>query len=113
MNEKKIEEFYEEMGQLIHDARIKKNYSQAKIAEEIGLSRASIVNIEKGRQRTPLHQLYTFAQILEIDVAELMPKYDPDLLKHFKRKKSRQVEKGNLKQSSLKKLESFIGDFNL
>ena len=113
MKEENIDAFYEEMGQLIHDARVKRNFSQAKIAEAIGLSRASIVNIEKGRQRSPLHQLYTFAQILEIDVTELMPKYDPDLLKHFKRKKSRQVEKGNLNKNSLKKLESFIGDFNL
>jgi len=38
-----------------------------------GLTRASIANIEKGRQRVFLHQLYHFANFLKVDMRELLP----------------------------------------
>ena len=47
--------------------------SQAKLAQELGLSRASVVNIEAGRQRTPLHVLWRIAEELQTDIALLIP----------------------------------------
>ena len=37
------------------------------------MSRASIANIETGRQRIPLHHLYRLAHALKVDVNALLP----------------------------------------
>ena len=47
--------------------------NQAEIAQAIGLTRASIANIETGRQRIPLHHLYSLARALKVDVYALLP----------------------------------------
>jgi transcriptional regulator with XRE-family HTH domain len=44
----------------------------------VGLSRASIANIETGRQRIPLHHLYTLARALKVDVYALLPTLTDD-----------------------------------
>ncbi len=111
MDDENVEAFYIELGELIHKARNNKNLSQAKVADFIGLSRASIVNIEKGRQRTPLHQLYSFAKVLEVDIKELMPNFDLDLINQLKRKKTKQVQKGNVNDKSSEKLDHLIDSF--
>ena len=49
-------------------------FKQAEIAEKIGLTRASVANIEKGRQKLMLHQVYKLAVALEIDsITDLVP----------------------------------------
>jgi len=48
--------------------------SQDKLASKIGLTRASIVNIESGRQHAPLHVLWRIAEKLDMDVHELLPR---------------------------------------
>lgn len=47
--------------------------SQADFGKLVGLSRTSITNIERGRQAIQLHQLYEFASMLEVPVAEMLP----------------------------------------
>jgi transcriptional regulator with XRE-family HTH domain len=47
--------------------------SQAELAEQLGMSRASVVNIEAGRQRPPLHVLWQIASVLKIEPALLLP----------------------------------------
>jgi transcriptional regulator with XRE-family HTH domain len=64
---------YIEVGKRIKNARNKKNFSQNRLAEASSLSRTSITNIEKGRQHLPIHTLYAIANVLEINVAELLP----------------------------------------
>ncbi|BAM93157.1 XRE family transcriptional regulator [Bradyrhizobium oligotrophicum S58] len=44
------------------------------MAEHIGLTRASLANIEKGRQKIMLHQIYKIAEVLQVDsILDLAP----------------------------------------
>jgi len=65
---------YREFGVLLAAERKRKRLSQSQLAGLVGLSRTSITNIECGRQPIQLHQLYSFASILRIDVKNLLPK---------------------------------------
>jgi len=65
---------YREFGVLLAAERKRKRLSQSQLANLAGLSRTSITNIECGRQPIQLHQLYSFASILRIDVNNLLPK---------------------------------------
>jgi transcriptional regulator with XRE-family HTH domain len=47
--------------------------SQAALAKAVGLSRTSITNIEQGRQPVNIHTLYAMADILGIEVGDLLP----------------------------------------
>ena len=72
VNEKLL---YGMIGQRIRQARERLNpkMSQAKLAEKLTLSRASIVNIEAGRQHPPLHLLWQIAEELDTQVTDLFP----------------------------------------
>jgi transcriptional regulator with XRE-family HTH domain len=65
---------YREFGVLLAAERKRKRLSQSQLGELAGLSRTSITNIECGRQPIQLHQLFSFASILRIDVKNLLPK---------------------------------------
>jgi len=69
---------YREIGRKIRDARqhTTPKISQDKLAKRLGMSRASIVNIEAGRQHPPLHLLWQIAEILGTDPALLIPRRD-------------------------------------
>src|SRR5260221_10600702 len=60
-------------GQLLRQRRAAANLSQKDFAKAVGLSRASITNIERGRQPVSLPSLYMMADILQVDVSELLP----------------------------------------
>lgn len=64
---------YETVGERIASARAATGVSQAKLAQVVGVTRASIVNIERGRQRAPLHLLWQIAAALKIDMVSLIP----------------------------------------
>jgi len=66
-------ELYEELGQLVRLHRERLQMSQEALSKTIKLSRASIANIETGRQRIPLHHLYQLAQALKVEVETLLP----------------------------------------
>lgn len=79
---------YRNLGAQIRDCRQDASLSQEKLGEEVGLSRSSIVNIEKGRQRPPLHTLWGIAEALDVPLEDLIPteeevkspeEVDPDL----------------------------------
>jgi transcriptional regulator with XRE-family HTH domain len=65
--------FYRHFGQLLAEARRKKGISQELLADELGLSRTSITNIEKGRQPIQLHTLYCIARLLGVELKDLLP----------------------------------------
>ncbi|MBZ5687066.1 MAG: helix-turn-helix domain-containing protein [Acidobacteriia bacterium] len=65
--------FYAAFGKLLAEMRRKRGISQEMLADELGLSRTSITNIEKGRQPVQLHTLYLIARLLSIDIKELLP----------------------------------------
>ena len=63
---------YREIGDNIQRLRDKKRLTQEALAARVGLSRTSIVHIEKGRQKPPLDKLYLIAELLDVDVFELL-----------------------------------------
>lgn len=65
--------FYSTFGAMLAAARRKRKISQEALAGDLGLTRTSITNIEKGRQPLQLHSLYLVAQSLSVDVKELLP----------------------------------------
>src|SRR5262245_66476690 len=66
-------ELYSQLGQLVQRHRERLGLNQVEVARAIGLSRASIANIETGRQRIPIHHLYRLARALRVDVHALLP----------------------------------------
>jgi transcriptional regulator with XRE-family HTH domain len=66
-------DLYLEIGQLIRRRRKVLGQTQAQLAAHLQLARASIANIETGRQKILLHQLYQLASGLQMQVAELLP----------------------------------------
>jgi transcriptional regulator with XRE-family HTH domain len=64
---------YQIIGRRIAEARRPAKLSQDKLANGVGISRASIVKIEAGKQHPPIHVLWKIAEVLKIDVATLLP----------------------------------------
>ncbi|MFN7141726.1 MAG: helix-turn-helix domain-containing protein [Limisphaerales bacterium] len=67
------EQFYREVGARIRVARESKGLTQEAVAASIGLSRTSLTNIEKGRQKLLLHTLAELASALAVPSSELLP----------------------------------------
>lgn len=65
--------FYTELGKNIKNYRTKLGYSQDELAKFLDLTRTSIVNIEKGRQRPPLHTVYDLSVFFDVDITDLLP----------------------------------------
>lgn len=64
---------YIEIGKRIREERKALGFNQSDLAKEIGLTRTSVVNIEVGRQRLPIHMLYRVAIALSIPINDLLP----------------------------------------
>src|SRR5688572_1225429 len=71
-----VDKFYLDLGEAIKNQRTHKGYSQEDLAKFLTLTRTSIVNIEKGRQRPPLHTLYDLASFLDVQITDLFPTED-------------------------------------
>ena len=67
--------FYEEVGRRIRDARLqrKPKLTQLGLANLVSLTRTSITNVEKGRQKILLHTLADIANALHVQPASLLP----------------------------------------
>jgi transcriptional regulator with XRE-family HTH domain len=73
------ESLYRHIGRLIKERRkkLKPPLTQEKLAQQIGMSRAALANIETGRQSVLVHQLYAFAAALDLTPdAFLLPPND-------------------------------------
>lgn len=80
-------EFYLTVGNRIRLARKEKKIDQELLAKKIGLSRPSVINIEKGRQKPSLFQLWSMALYLDIPFTDLIPPADLELrLENWKEK---------------------------
>lgn len=73
MTDAERDRLYQEVGRRVRARRKVKGLSQENLGAEVGISRASIVNLEKGRQRPPLHVLWEIAERLSVDPSELIP----------------------------------------
>lgn len=68
------------VGKELARLREERGVSQHELGTFAGLTRASVANIEKGRQRVHIHQLYLIADYLNISLADLLP--DPAKVKN-------------------------------
>ena len=67
-------EIYIALGQAVSTRRKQLGLTQAKLAAQIGISRASIASIESGRQNVLLHHVYKLATALGIvKISDLLP----------------------------------------
>lgn len=58
---------YENLGKRIRDLRQDLGQTQDQMAKQMGISRASLANIEAGRQQVLVHHLFTFADALQLE----------------------------------------------
>lgn len=66
-------DFYIAVANKIRLARQVKGVDQESLARLLNLTRTSIINIEKGRQRPSTFQLWLMARFLDISITELIP----------------------------------------
>ena len=71
MNDSKA--LYRRFGELVRKHRLEAGLKQEEVADRVGLARTSITNIEKGRQKVLLHQLYDLASAVSTTPASLLP----------------------------------------
>ena len=61
------EKIYEELGEAIKRLRKEGGHTQAWLSSQAGISRASLANIEAGRQQILVHHIYKIASALQLD----------------------------------------------
>lgn len=67
------QEFYLEVGHRVRQARQKIGMSQQALASLVSLTRTSVTNIEKGRQKFLAHTLLELALALQVEPETLLP----------------------------------------
>jgi transcriptional regulator with XRE-family HTH domain len=75
MKKRDVDALYRAFGKLVRLRRKqrRKPLSQERLGHLVGLSRTSIVNIEKGRHHLVIHQLLAFARALKVPPEALLP----------------------------------------
>lgn len=71
-----IEALYRHIGTTIKQKRKQLGWTQEQLANQMATSRASLANIETGRQNVLVHQLYNFAAVLDLRIEDLLPPVD-------------------------------------
>lgn len=67
-------ELYRRLGRAVAARRRALRLTQSAVAEKLGLSRASLANLENGRQRIMVHQLFALVNALKLgSVLDLVP----------------------------------------
>ncbi|MBV9215318.1 MAG: helix-turn-helix transcriptional regulator [Acidobacteria bacterium] len=66
-------DLYPKVGQKVKEIRDIQGVSQEVLATRLGVTRASISNLERGKQRIYLHTLFELGSALETDISELLP----------------------------------------
>lgn len=61
------------LGRKIRDKRKDSGLTQSELADRISISRTSLTNVELGRQRLLVDQLYKMADVLETSPRDLLP----------------------------------------
>lgn len=74
-----LENVYRIFGENLYQARNKRGWTTQELSLKFhsplfSLARSSITKIETGRQRVLLHQVYRFAEVLNLNICDLLPK---------------------------------------
>lgn len=88
-------------GEMIYKIRKSLKLSQDELASAVGLTRPSIVNIEKGRQGLTVEILLKICAVLKCEISDILPNVPAVTLKPVKRIK-KQVIKMNLMDANFK-----------
>ena len=67
---------YKHLGATIKNRRQELGLTQEQLASHLGISRASIANMEIGRQQILIHHLYRLAEKLDTKITTLLPESD-------------------------------------
>lgn len=67
-----IGDLYRNLGQQVREARLARGVTQGALAIAVGLTRASVTNLEGGAQRLQVHTLIAVSQALNLDPADLI-----------------------------------------
>jgi transcriptional regulator with XRE-family HTH domain len=70
------ESLHKRIGLFIAARRNSLDMKQEQLAASVGISRASVANIERGRQSVLVHHLYAIAKALGLQPSELLPQID-------------------------------------
>ena len=70
------ESLYKRIGAFIATRRKQLEFKQEELASRVGISRASLANIENGRQSVLVHHLYAIAKALDLQPGDLLPAMD-------------------------------------
>lgn len=68
-----IDAFYIDLGLRIKTQRLALNFTQEALANELELTRASIINLENGRHKPSVYQIVLIAKYFNIDYTKLIP----------------------------------------
>lgn len=68
-----VHPIYKQIGAVIQQRRKELDLKQLNVAARLGISRGSLANVETGRQSILVHQLYRFAEVLDLLPADLLP----------------------------------------
>lgn len=67
------EKLHAALGKKIRELRQSSGLTQAELADRIAISRTSLTNVELGRQRVLVDQLYKMADVLNTRPQDLLP----------------------------------------
>ena len=67
------DQWYRDFGAKLRLLRENRGLTQGGLATSVGLTRTSLTNIEKGRQKVLLHTVMEIAAALSVDARELLP----------------------------------------
>ena len=85
-----MKDIYKTIGRNIRDARKRAGLTQEEVAQAVGWKyRTSLVNLEQGRQNTPLYTLVEIAAVLGVAPGDLLP---PSLWPSHDAVKQRELE---------------------
>lgn len=73
------EQLYKGLGQRLLRHRREAGRTQEQVAKDLGLQRTSITNIEQGRQRILVHQLFLLAAAVGVSPTQLLYDHDTPL----------------------------------
>lgn len=77
MSKQKMPEVYINFGLCVRARRKELHLTQEFAAKRLRISRGSLANIEVGRQQVMLHDLFVFADALEINVKKFFQRLRP------------------------------------
>jgi transcriptional regulator with XRE-family HTH domain len=76
MTQAEIDTLYRIISERVRNARKRRGLNQQDLATRIGKDRTSVVNLESGKQKMPLHVLWSIAEHVGVTFHELIPTQD-------------------------------------